>query len=102
MRKFFWLMTLGMTVLGGSYLIYVVVTATNPTQQTAGVALSLATVAIPYVFTRCLEGIRHADIMRVRIVGDRPMPPRERPLAPPDPHVEDAFAPDPAPPRSVD
>jgi hypothetical protein len=85
MRKIFWLLTLFSTILGGLYVFYVLLTATTPAQQTAGLALALATVGIPYVFTRCLEGVRHADIMRVRIVGQER--PRERPPVPTDPRT---------------
>ena len=80
MRKIFWLLTMAWTVLAGVYLVYTVATKTQ-TQETNGILLSIAAVLIPYVFASALEGIRHTDVSRVRIVGpDRPMqpPPFER------------------------
>ena len=78
MRKIFWVLTLCATVLGLINLIRVVLIATDPVKQITGIGLSLAVVIIPYVFTRCLEGMRRVDVMRVRIVGnERPMLMRE-------------------------
>jgi hypothetical protein len=49
MRKIFWVLTLA---------------------STAQTLVSLGIVLIPFVFTRCLEGMRHTDVLRVRIVGN--------------------------------
>jgi hypothetical protein len=70
MRKVFWMLTLASTVFGGIYFAYSVVTAVNATNLTANTLVSLGIVLIPFVFTCCLEGVRHADIQRVRIVGN--------------------------------
>ena len=69
MRKLFWMLTLASTVLGGIYFAYIVVTAVNATNLTAGALVSLGIVVIPFIFTSCLEGIRHSDVSEVRIVG---------------------------------
>src|SRR5689334_651314 len=83
MRKIFWVLTLGSTVLGGCFLVYSVVRAVNQMQELIGIAISLAITVIPYIFTRCLEGMRRIDVMPVRIVGpDRPHLPPERPILP--------------------
>jgi hypothetical protein len=79
MRKIFWLLTMVACVLGGLYLLWTVANANRPEQKTAGILLSLATVIIPYVFTRSLEGMRHMDVQRVRIVPDRPPAPAAEP-----------------------
>jgi hypothetical protein len=70
MRKLFWMLTLASTVLGGLYFAWTVVFAANFTQLGAQSLVSLGIVLIPFVFTCCLEGMRHADVQRVRIVGD--------------------------------
>ena len=70
MRKIFWMLTLASTVLGGLYFAWTVIYAVNFTQLTAQTLVSLAIVIIPFVFTRCLEGMRHTDVLRVRIVGN--------------------------------
>ena len=70
MRKIFWVLTLASTVLGGLYFAWTVIYAVNFTQLTAQTLVSLAIVIIPFVFTRCLEGMRHTDVLRVRIVGN--------------------------------
>jgi amino acid permease len=84
MRKIFWVLTLASTVLGGLYFAWTVIYAVNFTQLTAQTLVSLAIVIIPFVFTRCLEGMRHTDVLRVRIVGD------ERPSGGQDRGVEHA------------
>jgi len=70
MRKIFWVLTLASTVLGGFYFAWTVVFSVNFTQLTAQTLVSLGIVLIPFVFTRCLEGMRHTDVLRVRIVGN--------------------------------
>jgi hypothetical protein len=73
MRKIFWMLTLASTVLGGLHFGYWVVFAVNFTQLTAQTLVSLGIVLIPFIFTCCLEGVRHVDVQRVRIVGsERP------------------------------
>ena len=84
MRKIFWMLTLASTVLGGLYFAWTVVNSVNFTQLTAGTLVSLAIVIIPFVFTRCLEGMRHTDVLRVRIVGN------ERPSVGVDRRIDDA------------
>jgi amino acid permease len=84
MRKIFWVLTLASTVLGGLYFAWTVIYAVNFTQLTAQTLVSLAIVIIPFVFTRCLEGMRHTDVLRVRIVGN------ERPSGGQDRGVEHA------------
>jgi hypothetical protein len=82
LRKIFWALTLLATVVGGVYFAVTIVRAANATQQIAGILQALGTAVIPYIFTRSLEGLRHSDVMRVRIVGpDRPppVPPRDEP-----------------------
>jgi hypothetical protein len=71
MRKIFWMLTLASTVLGGLYFGYWVVFAVNFTQLAAQTLVSLGIVLIPFVFTCCLEGMRHTDVQRVRIVGNK-------------------------------
>ncbi|HZS83653.1 MAG TPA: hypothetical protein VFA50_12335 [Stellaceae bacterium] len=78
MRKVFWIFTLVWTVLAAAYLVRVVADSTNPTELTAAASLSMATALIPYVMTRCLEGLRHADVVRVRVVGQERGPVIER------------------------
>jgi predicted cobalt transporter CbtA len=82
MRKIFWVLTLASTVLGGLYFAWTVIYAVNFTQLTAQTLVSLAIVVIPFVFTRCLEGMRHTDVLRVRIVGnERPGGTQDRGVA---------------------
>jgi hypothetical protein len=79
LRKIFWVLTLIATVAGGVYFALTIVRASNATQQIAGILEALGAAVIPYIFTRSLEGLRHNDVMRVRIVGpDRPAPPLPR------------------------
>jgi hypothetical protein len=70
MRKIFWVLTLASTVLGGIYFAWTVIFSVNFTQLTAQTLVSLGIVIIPFVFTRCLEGMRHNDVLRVRVVGN--------------------------------
>jgi hypothetical protein len=91
MRKIFWVLTLCATVLGLANFIRVVLIATDPVKQVSGIGISLAVVIIPYVFTRCLEGMRRVDVLRVRIVGnERPMLMRESRGDEPSPVMPDA------------
>jgi hypothetical protein len=79
LRKIFWILTLVATVAGGVYFALTVVRATNATQQIAGILVALGTALIPYIFTKSLEGLRHSDVTRVRVVPDRtPSPPLPR------------------------
>jgi hypothetical protein len=87
LRKIFWILTLLATVVGGVYFALTIVRAANATQQMAGILQAIGTALIPYIFTKSLEGLRHSDVMRVRIVGpDRPAPP------PPLPRDEPNYA----------
>lgn len=84
MRKIFWVLTLASTVLGGLYFAWTVVFSVNFTQLTAQTLVALGIVVIPFVFTRCLEGMRHTDVLRVRVVGN------ERPGGSQDRGTDDA------------
>jgi hypothetical protein len=57
--KISWGITAAATVLAGLAFIAMIGEAGGAPQEAAAAGIALAIVVIPYVFTRCLEGLFH-------------------------------------------
>lgn len=55
--KFFWVLTLIASVLGGIGLFFIAISPASAPQQAAGAAIAIGVAVIPYVFTRAVEGL---------------------------------------------
>lgn len=62
--QFLWACTLVASILAALVLGAVLVSATGAPQQAAGAAVALCVAAIPYIFTRAIEGIGQASWRR--------------------------------------
>lgn len=62
--KFLWFCTLVASVLAGALVVVTLETAKGAPQEAAGAAIALCIAAIPYVFTRAIEGWQTANWRR--------------------------------------
>jgi len=65
--KICWAVTLLATCFAALEFVAGTGTATGAPQQAAGAAMALAICVIPYVFTRCVEGMARPDVSPVEI-----------------------------------
>jgi hypothetical protein len=62
---FCWIVTVLAACMAGFQLLFTMTSAQSAPQQAAGAALAAATVIVPYVFTRAMEGFAPRPVVVV-------------------------------------
>lgn len=65
--KVCWLLTLFAACIAAVIFLAMMTEAKSAPQQAAAAAMALAVAIIPYVFTRCVEGLCRPDVVKVEL-----------------------------------
>jgi hypothetical protein len=67
--KFCWIITALATVVASIELFFTMTVAQSAPQQAGGAAMAAGIAIIPYVFTRCMEGLATSYPLQVRVAA---------------------------------